>query len=220
MLKKIILSFILSIILFGINSTNATDVSGTISTDTTWTLANSPYVITSNLTLNSGYTLTINPGVIVKVKSGLAITIRGNLQSLGTSTENVVFTSYKDDIGGDTNGDGNVTTPGIDWIAIHIYGAGSTNSILDYTQVKHAGGHIYPYLYTGIYIKDSSPTVRNSLITLNYHGIRIRGNSSPTIFNNIIEDNSQNGLYINVSGGTPDIQNNTIQNICMRLIIQ
>ncbi|MDQ7022295.1 MAG: DUF1565 domain-containing protein [Candidatus Gracilibacteria bacterium] len=91
----------------------------------------------------------------------------------------------------ETTYSGSTGTPGIDWIAIHIYGAGSTNSILDYTQVKHAGGHIYPYLYTGIYIRDSSPTVRNSLITLNYHGIRIRGNSSPTIFNNIIEDNSQ-----------------------------
>ncbi|MDQ7022297.1 MAG: right-handed parallel beta-helix repeat-containing protein [Candidatus Gracilibacteria bacterium] len=102
-------------------------------------------------------------------------------------------------------------TPGIDWIAIHIYGAGSTNSILDYTQVKHAGGHIYPYLYTGIYIKDSSPTVRNSLITLNYHGIGIGGNSSPTIFNSIIYKNSSYGIN-NSSSGAPNISYNLYYN--------
>ncbi len=94
------------------------DVSGTISSNTTWTLANSPYVVTGDITVASPAVLTIEPGVIVKFDTGTDLTIAdgARLTAEGTSSAEIVFTSYKDDIGGDDNGDGTATTPAAgDW---------------------------------------------------------------------------------------------------------
>jgi len=94
------------------------DVSGTISSNTTWTLANSPYVVTADITVASPAVLTIEPGVIVKFDTGtdLIVADGATLTAEGTSTAPIVFTSYKDDIGADDNGDGTATTPAAgDW---------------------------------------------------------------------------------------------------------
>lgn len=94
------------------------DVSGTISSNTTWTLANSPYVVTGSITVASPAVLTIEPGVIVKfdTSTGLSVADGATLTAEGTSSAPIVFTSYKDDVGGDDNGDGTATTPAAgDW---------------------------------------------------------------------------------------------------------
>ncbi len=90
-------------------------VSGTLSANATWN-SQHVYVIDSQLTISSGVTLTINHGTIVKYVSTSqdAITVSSGsiLNVYGTSTDPVIFTSYKDDsAGGDTNGDGNASSP-------------------------------------------------------------------------------------------------------------
>ena len=45
------------------------------------------------MTVASGVTLTIEAGVEVKVDSGKGILVEGSLVALGTSSENIVFTS-------------------------------------------------------------------------------------------------------------------------------
>lgn len=107
------------------------NVSGTISSNTTWTLANSPYVVTADITVASPAVLTIEPGVIVKFDTGTDLTVAdgATLTAEGTSTAKIVFTSYKDDIGADDNGDGTSTTPAAgDWGAVTYAGwkSGST----------------------------------------------------------------------------------------------
>ena len=87
-----------------------TYVGGNITTNTTWTLNNSPYVVQSDIYISA--TLTIEPGVVVKLNPQTKITVSGKLNANGTEAEKIHFTSIKDDsVGGDTNNDGNTTTP-------------------------------------------------------------------------------------------------------------
>lgn len=110
------------------NVKQAIRVGGTISANGTWPKIQGlimPYHIEDNsLTIAAGATLTINAGVIVKSEftSGYSVTkrsliVNGILNSLGTASDKVIFTSERDDTrGGDSNGDGTATTPAAgDW---------------------------------------------------------------------------------------------------------
>ena len=99
--------------------------SGTVNKDTTWKGWN-VYRITGDLTIASGVTLTIMPGAIVKFDDGKSLTVSSGatLNAIGTRAQPIVFTSVKDDtVGGDTNGDGDSSTPNSgDWSKISTSG--------------------------------------------------------------------------------------------------
>ena len=120
-----------------------TVVSGTIGVDTTWNLAGSPYIVTSSITVNPGVTLTIDPGVIIKFTGAQGLIVQGNLDSNGAAGSPVVFTSYLDDsAGGDTNGDGNATTPAPgNWLGMYIQNG--ANAALDYTEIRYGGATFF-----------------------------------------------------------------------------
>lgn len=83
-----------------------------ISEDTVWVKENSPYVLQSTLLVDENATLTITPGTIIKFDIGNAgLIVSGGLIADGTSNDPIHFTSYYDDLGGDTNGDGSETLP-------------------------------------------------------------------------------------------------------------
>lgn len=91
-----------------------TDVSGQITTNTTWDLAGSPYVVTANTTVVSPAILTIQPGVIVKIADDVSLVANegATISAVGTAAAPITVTSLKDDsVGGDTNGDGDATSP-------------------------------------------------------------------------------------------------------------
>ena len=133
-----------------------TEVSGTISEDTTWTLANSPYIV-SSVTVAEGVTLTIDPGTVVKFQGyDSRLTVNGTLCAEGTAESEIVFTSLKDDTyGGDTNNDGDGSSPAAgDWDKIH-FSATSTQNLMRYCFVQYAGS----YGSGGIYAEGSSCTI-------------------------------------------------------------
>ncbi|MEW6742307.1 MAG: right-handed parallel beta-helix repeat-containing protein, partial [Planctomycetota bacterium] len=123
-------------------------VSGTVSWDQTWEAFDLgdgvvvPYQVEGDVTVASGVTLTIEGGVVVKFRwasydsDKRRMTVSGILELLGTSGNEVVFTSERDDTyGGDTNGDDTELSPTKgDWGYVRLVGetTGFEHAILRY----------------------------------------------------------------------------------------
>lgn len=84
----------------------------TIRTSAVWENKGAPYVVIGDITVAKTATITIKPGVIIKLKGkDTDFIIKGKLVSKGTKENPVIFTSLKDDIGGDTNCDSGASKP-------------------------------------------------------------------------------------------------------------
>jgi len=157
----------------------------------TWGSLDAPYHVEFLLDINEGITLTINPGVVVKASGpNDAITINGTLLADGTSSDPIYFTSLQDDtVGGDTNGDGNASTPVPgDWAGL-VFLSTSTDSVLDSVVVRYGGAYQVRTFSSSLTITDS--IIENS----SSHGIQVVNASPPTIAGNTIRNNSQYGIY-------------------------
>lgn len=102
-----------------------------ITQDTTWGPDGSPYVITGQVRVKPGGTLTVLPGTVVKFMPGYPsgstngselLVYGGQLVADGTPSAPVVFTSGLDgSVGGDSNGDGEASSPKRgDWKAVQF----------------------------------------------------------------------------------------------------
>ena len=184
-----------------------TDIDSDVTSNTTWDISGSPYVISGNIYVDSGVTLTINSNVVVKFEQYGSMNIYGTLVADGEPGQQIYFTSIKDDeVGGDTNGDGDDSSPAPgDWYYLYFYGNSSGN-FLDNAVVRYGGSGS-----GSVYINTSSPmTISNSVIEQGlYYGIYAYNTGEATITNNTISNNGQYGIY----GGTSsllDIDGNTI----------
>ncbi len=206
---------VVAILLFPSGGFAATSVGGRISTDTTWALSGSPYIVTSSVQFygntSTPITLTIEPGVVVKFQTGTYLQIANGtsypavLNAAGTTGSPIIFTSYKDDTaGGDSNGDGSATSPAPgNWNYIYLR-SGSSSSVLDHMEVRYGGSGSLG----SIYIRESSPTVQNSVIKQSSNiGILILTqtvSSAPTVKNNQILQNNTYGIKTQATyGATP-----------------
>lgn len=99
------------------NSMNGIFVFGSIEKDMTWEETEVPFTLVTS-TLFVDYNFSLADGVVVKSLEGNGITIKGSGNM--NFSEQVIFTSYKDDsYHGDTNGDGDATSPSKgDWDGI------------------------------------------------------------------------------------------------------
>ncbi len=92
-------------------------------------------------------TLTIKPGAIIKFHPTegpyMVLSGSGTVIAQGTASNPVVFTSFKDDSkGGDTNGDGDATSPAVkDWGNISTNGM--NGSVFKYCEFYYGGSGSY-----------------------------------------------------------------------------
>ena len=144
--------------------TPTTAVNGDITEDTTWTATGSPYVVDSDVRIRSGITLTIEPGTVVKFEDNARMRVEGILSAEGTEGEKIYFTSIKDDaVGGDTNGDGVVTSPTAeDWQRIAIFSNGTAQLV--HVVVRYGGKNVSNCYGSGTFCAGSISN--NGMLTL------------------------------------------------------
>jgi len=171
-------------------------VSGNISVSTTWTSGNI-YYVTSDTTVVAGVTLRIEPGVIVKFRSNSGLIIDGKLEAMGTASQPIYFTSYRDDsVGGDTDGGGSSSGEKGDWNWIQFNAISDDASLIEHAVIRYGGGKSWRRgVYGNVYLRDASPTIRHS--TLEYSegaGIHAQ-NATPTLICNDIMNNAALGIH-------------------------
>jgi RHS repeat-associated protein len=179
------------------------------------TSAHSPYLILDcDVRMGNGNVLMVEPGVIVKLYDHyLEIGENGQLLGQGTEAQPVVFTSYRDDTyGGDTNNDGQATTPARgNWD--YIQGERYSHIDLQHTIVRYGGawgtGNID--LFGHLTLQDSVVELSSSV------GVYIRPATDTTpdilIERSTIQDNGDEGIYVYGYNAQPDslvIRDNTI----------
>ncbi len=178
-----------------------TDLSGSnvyITTNTTLPLSGSPYVV-DLIQVESGATLTIEPGVIIKFTFAGAgqlaqiDVIDGAIIANGTESQPIIFTSYKDDVGGDTNGDGNMTVPEMfDWEGLFVDPQQSLSSEFNHIKFSYSGN--------GLIINRGY--VKNSYFSYNNEALFVGGGNfgpEPMVVENI--EYKHNGVAFAMSDG-------------------
>jgi len=209
------------------------DVSGDITSNTTWDSGHL-YVLSGTVTVDSGVTLTINPGTIVKFNgtmSKLDVSNNAVLNAQGTANSSIYFTSYYDDIGGDTNGDSTPAAAG-NWDTIKLESGAS--STLAYAVVRYGGytgccwgsnANVYndggTLTFTGststlsgsegIHSAAGTTTITSSEISNQTYGVYVAGSSIANLSSNKIHDHSQYGVYL-LNTANLTLTNNTFSN--------
>jgi parallel beta-helix repeat protein len=181
---------------------------GELATDTVWS-SDSVYIVnyyrdsyTKHLKIREGATLTIRPGVVTKFKGFARLLVYGNLVADGTAEEQIVFTSLSDDsCGGDTNGDGSLTSPSKnDWGGISLL-ASCQQGLVNHSIIRYAGRTWSSPLYQSLpalHIGSPSVSIRNSIISDNGDdGIRasFSAPSNSSIYMNDFLDNHHGHAY-------------------------
>lgn len=133
-----------------------------------WKVLNGLPYSTGNVLVGIDSTLTIEAGNIVKFNEGTQLEVRGTLTAQGEPAAAVVLTSAFDDLGGDTNGDGDETAPKAgNWRGL-IFQDGSSGT-LEYAQVLYTGERHYiagGWKNTAVAaLGNASPVIRNSEIS-------------------------------------------------------
>ena len=183
-------------------SAQVQNITTSVAANTTWgptgTVVGTVFWVKNSININSGVMLTIQPGVVVKFASGTYLNCYGALQAVGTAPSPIYFTSIKDDnIGGDTNADGNATVPNnSDWQSL-IFPPTSVNgaSALTYCVVRYAGyGNQGALAFQSI-----SDNITNCTISKSYYGVDCQGTAAPTLTATTIQASTQTPVVLDLT---------------------
>jgi len=229
-MKKLILLFLFFTVSIFIYS--YTNISGALS----GTLTAGTYRVNGDIEVLDDTTLIIEAGSVLKFDPFTQFNIYGTLNAIGTSGNNIYFTSRNDDDFGETVifSDGEPTNG--DWDGIVFDGSGSNEGScnMNYCGVYFGGGNSgtplanIRYYYSesasiqnsdisfsenhGIYVDTCSPQIQT--VYVDYHldtGIYIAGNSNAVVSYCYIENNTNYGLYVTDLSSNPTISNNTFR---------
>jgi len=187
--------------------------------------------------VNEGVTLTIPAGAVVKFDSETYMAVSGTLNATGTASDNIIFTSLKDDTyGGDTNGDGSASAPAPgDWYSVSMSNSG--RGIFDHCIVRYGGRNSDSFdsnikVYSdqplsfknsiceysrerGIYLGSNGGgnIISNSIFRNNgMHGLDSANSGDTMVTGNTFTNNTQFGLYLSGSSNNHLIYNNYFEN--------
>lgn|GEM_PF-3255468 len=191
---------------YGGNNPNAIEVVGqAVTTSQTWQNDGVPYVIiTADITIQNGAVLTLESGQEMRFASGIGLNVgvgasTGGLFAVGAAATPIVFTANQiSPAPGDWEGL-NFTTGTIDastqldYVTVEYGGSGTNNANI---RIDNA---VFPIQHS---------TVRHS----SGRGIRITGNSNPTIQEVEIRQNAGYGVIHEGTGGSLTLTGSTIQN--------
>ncbi len=174
--------------------------SGLITTDQRWCAVDNPHLIENTVSIAAGVTITIEPGVVVQAPAwpfNIGIIVQGSLESSGTATEPIIFTS---------------TTGAPSWAGIVVDG-GYAN--LDYSTVENAcsGGNL-----SNITVMNSGQLdlTNSTLQKCDYGGgsgermLKIM-DSTASITNTTFTDSEQYPIYISGSSSVVTLTENVIE---------
>jgi hypothetical protein len=168
---------------------------GLISENKTLTKDCSPYLVTSDVTVSSGVTLDIEEGVELKFSSKTSLYVHGDLQSLGTESNPIIFSGINS---------------GEDWGSI-ILKNGSEKSKMEWTEIIGASNGPHP-----VY-ENAAISVFNSSIELDHIKIvdvasnPILAYYSDVAMTNSLLNSKVTGDLINVKYGSASVINCTFE---------
>ena len=161
---------------------------------------NIAYII-STLNITSNGCLTILPGVVLKFGTNTAqsyITVYGRLIAKGDKNNKIYFTSFHDDSkGGDSNNNGNATSPSTGNWGAWPFGLTFINTLTDTLSVLR--NCEISYASYGVSIANTNITIDSCLIQqCNGYSMYITGSANPTI---------QNTQFLNIPNCAPVAMN-------------
>lgn len=179
----------------GIIGENVT-VNGLIRKRNISSITNITYVLLDNLTVANGTNVEVESGVVIKFTDGRYIEVNGGFKISGTDANKVIFTTIRDDNSGspgDTNGDGNATTPGSGNWGYLKYNASSDDSysVMRSAEFRYGGGY-----NTGVvnWVSAAASMDNCNIMNTYQYGLRIEGNSNPVIDSTTIQNSSSDPI--------------------------
>ena len=133
----------------------------------TWSETELPFVfLETDYQIPAGNSVTLEAGIIIKFAEDVRWEVDGVLTANGTQSSPIFFTSlYDDTVGGDTNEDGNATTPAPgDWYYIKVRGLNNSSS---FTSCNFLYGGGYDDDYTLCLYNDTRVSVNFCLFKKN-----------------------------------------------------
>ena len=174
-------------------------VSGELSGNTTWSAAQaSAYIVDGTVDVPKGVSLTIEPGTVVKAL-GDSITVEGSLSAVGSTADQIVFTSVNDNsVGGDT---GSGSPAAGDWGGISSAGGGSV--VVEHARVAYADLAVDAAGTGGLTVTDDSFSTDAS------GGVWADGPSAPVIKDSKFTSPGQDAAGV-VATGTPTVEGDSV----------